>query len=95
MKSFLRWPSCRYTQEELQGLQDGAAVENVQAAPAASKPDVAAVKKKIMALIPKDKEGIFRFNVKWSQLDCAPQDVKDRISSETATSFVCLHYAVP
>lgn len=42
--------------------------------------DAAALKRQLMASIPKDTAGVFAFPIKWAQLDRAPQDVRDRIA---------------
>jgi hypothetical protein len=61
-------------------LQDGAQAEVTATSPAPAKPDPAALKKQLMALIPKDQAGVFGFALKWHQLDKAPAEVTDRIS---------------
>lgn len=73
----------RYTDEELQilSVEDGSKAHS-KPSQAAVEPgsDAADLKKKIMALVPKDRESVFGYNVAWARLDSAPQDVKERIS---------------
>ncbi|KAI3435633.1 hypothetical protein D9Q98_001692 [Chlorella vulgaris] len=79
----------RYSDEELKALQqppeeqqqDGAPLplSAAQAATAAP-PDPAALKKKLLGLIPKDKASVFAFQINWAILDAAPPAVKDKIS---------------
>jgi hypothetical protein len=52
-----------------------------QAATAAP-PDPAALKKKLLGLIPKDKASVFAFQINWAILDAAPPAVKDKISGK-------------
>lgn len=46
--------------------------------------DPAAVKKQLLQLIPKDKAGVFAFQLNWAVLDNGPPDVKDKISGWVA-----------
>lgn len=79
-------------EEQLQ--QGGAAPAPLQQAPppAAAAPapavrapvDPAALKKQLMQLIPKDKAGVFAYQINWGVLDSAPAAVRDKISGGCA-----------
>lgn len=85
-------PANRYTQEEQQAWQlpdaGEAAGQEDGAGGAAALPggggkaatDLAALKKELMATIPKDQAGVFAFGVKWEVLDRAPPDVRERVA---------------
>lgn len=87
------WLTRRYSEEEVRALQQpledaqqaGAApaAAEAPAAAAAAAPapvDPAALKRQLMGMIPKDKEGVFAFAVDWPVLEGAPADVHDKIS---------------
>jgi hypothetical protein len=84
-------PAAAQQQPQAQQLQQhpGAVPHQQQAGPqqqppaaaaAAPQSDPAALKRQLMASIPKDKAGVFAFPIKWDVLDRAPKDVKDRIA---------------
>ena len=77
----------RYSDEELKALHQPfseteqpsttGAPAVVVAAPAV---DPAALKRQLLALIPKGKTEVFAFQMNWAVLDAAPAEVKDKIS---------------
>ncbi|EFN54448.1 hypothetical protein CHLNCDRAFT_135870 [Chlorella variabilis] len=80
-----------YSEEELKALHEqpdegeqGGAAGPPVAQPAAAAPpaavDPAAFKRQLLGLIPKDKAGVFAFQINWAVLDAAPPEVKDKIS---------------
>lgn len=92
-------PACRYSEEELKALHEqpdegeqGGAAGPPVAQPAAAAPpaavDPAAFKRQLLGLIPKDKAGVFAFQINWAVLDAAPPEVKDKISGEQGGSGV-------
>jgi len=72
----------QYTEEELQAATEGEAQPEQQRSQHAATALIAPedIKKKIMASIPKNQEGVFAYKVKWEQIDRGPADVKERIS---------------
>jgi len=74
----------QYTDEERRAaIQGEAGAGELAAAAAAAQPAPAPgadlLRKQIMASIPKDREGVFSYTVKWEQLDDSPSDTVDRI----------------
>ena len=70
-------------EEDEQGPSNGAGAPTQAAAT-----DPSAIKKQIMASIPKNWDGIVGFAVRWPQLDAAPPDVKARVAG-TGMLRVC------
>ena len=63
-----------------------AAPEPSESAPAMAVADPAVVKRQLMASIPKDREGVFSFPIKWEVLDRAGLEVKGRIAGASRIS---------
>jgi hypothetical protein len=65
-----------YSVEEMKaiptGVSDG---EKQQGAPGPEE-----LRKRLLALVPRDKAGVFAYQVKWDMLDVAPQDIKTRLA---------------
>lgn len=70
-----------YSAEELRSMQEGGAAAPAPAAPAADPADER--KKRVMASVPKDKDALFAYEVKWEVLDRAPLEVKSKLAGES------------
>jgi hypothetical protein len=82
----------QYSEAEQQATQAGPEPPKAQAAPGQPALDAAALKKQLMASIPKTQEAVFAYPMKWAQVERAPQEVMERISGAQRcrpAQFIC------
>lgn len=73
----------KYSAEEMQAIpkDSGDGEKRQQGAPGPED-----LRKRLLALVPKDKAGVFAYQVKWDMLDRAPQEMKTRLAG-TKSAF--------